>query len=154
MHSGNNQLLFGPQRMNPDLSTSHPDQVQIFRLWQIYLENVDPLLKVTHTPTLQPRIIDAASDLTSISPPLEALMFAIYCISTLSLEDDECQSLFGTPKKELLANHQVGCQQALINCSILRSHDRDCLTALYLYLVSPPDKPPVSNSSRSPYDPT
>lgn len=27
-------------------------KAQIFRLWQIYLDYVNPLLKVTHTPTL------------------------------------------------------------------------------------------------------
>lgn len=140
--------------MDPDLSTAHPDQVQIFRLWQTYLENVDPLLKVTHTPTLQPRLIDAASDLTNIDPPLEALMFAIYCIATLSLGDDVCQSLFGGARKELLAKYQVGCQQALINCGILRSQDRDCLTALYLYLVSNLHKPSTFNISRSRYETT
>lgn len=31
--------------------------------------------------------------------------------------------------------YQFGCQQALSNCGFLRSSDRDCLTALYLYLV-------------------
>lgn len=32
--------------------------------------------------------------------------------------------------------YQFGCQQALLNCGVLQSSDRDCLTALYLYLVS------------------
>ncbi|KAJ5823863.1 C6 zinc finger domain protein [Penicillium robsamsonii] len=62
---------------NVDLSASHPTQVQIFRLWQIYLDNVNPLLRVTHTPTLQTRIIDAASDIANINPTMEALMFGM-----------------------------------------------------------------------------
>lgn len=32
--------------------------------------------------------------------------------------------------------YQFGCQQALLNCGVLQCSDRDCLTALYLYLVS------------------
>lgn len=129
-------LLFGSRRANVDLSTLHPDPVQMFRLWQIYLDNVNPLLKVTHTPSLQGRIIEAASNVKSINPTLEALMFGIYCTSILSLTVENCQNIFGSSKEDLLMRYQFGCQQALLNCGFLRSSDRDCLTALYLYLVS------------------
>jgi hypothetical protein len=130
----NDHLLFGSPNTNVDLSTLHPEPVQIFRLWQIYLDNVNPLLKVTHTPSLQGRIIEAVSNVTNISPTLEALMFSIYCTAILSLQDD-CQAIFGSSKEDLLTRFQFGCQQALLNCGFLRSSDRDCLTALYLYLV-------------------
>lgn len=134
---GNDHLLFGPSRTNVCLSASHPEQVQIFRLWQIYLDNVNPLLKVTHTPTLQPRILDAASNVGNISSPaLEALIFSVYCISVTSLSEDECHTLFRSPKKDLLAGHHSACQQALLKCNIWRSGNVDALTALYLYLVS------------------
>ena len=128
-------LLFSSHSTSIDLSTLHPDPVQIFRLWQIYLDNVNPLLKVTHTPSLQGRIIEAASNVTSISPTLEALMFSIYCMSIQSLIVEDCQTIFGSSKEDLLMRYQFGCQQALLNCGFLRSSDRDCLTALYLYLV-------------------
>jgi len=128
-------LLFGSHKANVDLSTLRPENAQIFKLWQVYLDNVDCLLKVTHTPTLQARIIDAASDTATNPPTLEALMFSVYCVAVLSLEDDRCRSLFGSPKVELLTRYQFGCQQALLNCEFLRSDDRDSLTALFLYLV-------------------
>ncbi|KAE8420745.1 hypothetical protein BDV36DRAFT_249068 [Aspergillus pseudocaelatus] len=129
-------LLFGSCSTNVDISTLHPDQVQIFRLWQVYLDNVDPLLKVTHTPMLQPRIIDAAGDVANISPTFEALMFSIYCVSILSLGEDECRANFGTPRDDLLKRYQFACQQALLKCGVLRTSSVECLTALYLYLVS------------------
>lgn len=110
--------------------------VHILKLWQIYLENVNPLLKVTHTLSLQPRIIEAAANFTDIDPVLETLMFSIYCVSILSLPEDECMVMFGSSKQHLLPRFQNGCQQALLNCGFLRRNDRDCLTALYLYLVS------------------
>ena len=136
--SANNDalLLFGSCGSTVHTSTLHPDPVHIFRLWQIYLDNVNPLFKVTHTPSLQGRIIEAASDITNINPTLEALMFGIYCSSTLSLTPKVCQTTFNSSKEDLLVNYQFGCQQALLKCGFLRSGDRDCLTALYLYLVS------------------
>jgi hypothetical protein len=130
-------LLFGSSE-TVDISTLHPEPVQMFRLWQIYLENVDPLLKVTHTPSLQGQIIEAASSISNIRPELEALMFSIYCMSITSIAERDCQAMFGFSKSNLLANYQFGCQQALLNCGVLRTSDRDCLTALYLYLVSAP----------------
>ena len=84
---------------NVEISTLHPDQAHIFRLWQIYLDNVNPLLKVTHTPTLQRRVIDAVVNLTNVKPTLEALMFSIYCVAVMSLEEATCQSTFGIAQK-------------------------------------------------------
>ncbi|KAF2168448.1 hypothetical protein M409DRAFT_21198 [Zasmidium cellare ATCC 36951] len=132
----NDLLFFGSSKSDGPLSTLHPPQVHIFRLWQIYLDNVNPILKVTHTPTLQSRLLDAAADVTSIHPPLEALMFSIYCVAIVSLQDDECKSLFASPKEELLSRYQLACQQSLQNCRILRATDLDCLVSLFLYLVS------------------
>lgn len=133
------QLLFGfgSHRTNTDLAALHPGPVQIFRLWQVYLDNINPLLKIIHAPSLQGRIIEAASNLTSISTTLEALMFSIYCTSLATITAEDCQTMFDSSKEDLLLRFQSGCQQALWKSGFLRSTDRDCLTALFLYLVSP-----------------
>lgn len=144
-------LLLGATQTDVQLSTLHPEQVQIFRLWQIYLENIDPLLKVTHTPTLQARIINAVSNLEGITPSLEALLFSIYCISVLSLTNQQCHDLFGSPRVELQARYHFACQQSLLNSKVLQSGSVESLTALYLYLVRLPilvirhDSVPISN---------
>lgn len=130
------RFFFGSGKTDIDLAALHPEQVQIFRLWQIYLDNVNPLLKVTHTPTLQTRIIDAASNITGINPVLEALMFSIYCMAVTSLTEVECRTLFGVENETLLESYQFACQQALLKCDVFQTLDRDCLTALLLYLVS------------------
>ncbi|KUJ19413.1 uncharacterized protein LY89DRAFT_716926 [Mollisia scopiformis] len=129
-------LLFGSRKLAVDICTLHPEPVQIFRLWQLYLENVNPLLKITHTPSLQGRIIEAAGDVSNIKPTLEALMFSIYCMTVTSLDPDDCLAMFGSSQVDLLRRYQFGCQQALLNSGFLRCHERDCLTALYFYLIS------------------
>ncbi|QDS78050.1 hypothetical protein FKW77_003273 [Venturia effusa] len=144
----NDTLLFGTSGIAVDLSDVHPMPVHILKLWQVYLENVNPLLKVTHTPTLQPRIIEAAGNFTDIDPALETLMFSIYCMAIQSLPEDNCMAMFGSSKQHLLPRYQDGCQQALLNCGFLRRNDRDSLTALYLYLMSVmPNTVPQSLSS-------
>ncbi|KAF4292515.1 hypothetical protein CNMCM8686_007368 [Aspergillus fumigatus] len=141
-------FLFGQPQVNVNVLVLHPEQVQIFRLWQIYLENVNPLLKVTHTPTLQPRIVDAVCDLGNIHPTLEALMFSIYCIAVMSLTDNECHRLLRSSKEDLLARYRLGCRQLLIKCRPWQFTNVDGLTAVYLYLVSvSPQTDPRSLSS-------
>ena len=49
----NDHLLFGSRKTVVDISTLHPEPVQIFRLCQIYLDIVTPMLLVIHTPSLQ-----------------------------------------------------------------------------------------------------
>ncbi|RDW63533.1 hypothetical protein BP6252_11078 [Coleophoma cylindrospora] len=136
LFENNDHLLFGIRKAAVKLSTLHPEPAHIFRLWQIYLDNVNPLLKVTHVPSLQGRLVEAVSNLANITPTLEALMFSIYCTAILSLVAGDVQVMFGSSQEELLSRCQFGCQQALLNCGFLRCGDRDCLTALYLYLVS------------------
>lgn len=129
-------FLFGTPQANLDLSTLHPEQTEILRLWQVYLERVDPLLKCTHSPTLQARIIETLGHMASMSPSLEALMFGIYCVSVASLAEDDCILRFGSPRQELVTKYQHACQQALLRCNAWRSSDMEALTAIYLYLVS------------------
>ncbi|KAJ4986519.1 hypothetical protein SVAN01_07955 [Stagonosporopsis vannaccii] len=128
--------LFGDSKLDSPLSALHPSHVQIFRLWQIYSDNINPLLKATHAPTLQARILDAAVDVTSISRELEALMFSIYCAAIITMNEEDCRSTLGGTKAKLLRKYQDACHQALVNCGFLRSRERDCLTAFFLYLIS------------------
>ncbi|KAL1895632.1 hypothetical protein Sste5346_005102 [Sporothrix stenoceras] len=126
----------GPHRTLGNVTALHPGPVQIFRLWQIYLQNVDPLLKITHTPSLQGRIVEAASNLEGIDSTLEALLFSIYCVAVHSMAASDCQAAFGAPKEDLLATYQPACEQALLNSNFMRTTERDCLAAFFLYLTS------------------
>lgn len=129
-------MLFGTRVERVDLSPLHPGPAEIFRLWQTYMDNVNPLLNVTHTPTLQARIIEAAGQVASIQPVTEALMFSIYAMAVISLTPQECQLYLFSSKQDLLLRYHFGCQQALMNCGLLKTSSRDTLTAYYLYLAS------------------
>ncbi|KAJ5999041.1 hypothetical protein N7451_006851 [Penicillium sp. IBT 35674x] len=104
------------------LTELHPDPLHIFKLWQTFLENVNPLIKIVHTPTLQPQILEATGDLPRIGNELEALMFAIYCIALGSLQADEVE--------------RRGAQLALSKASFLRTSNLMVLQAFMLYLLS------------------
>ena len=127
-------LLFPPPSKT-SLAELHPTPVHIFKLWQVFLENVNPLTKVIHAPTLQQRILDASGDLDSVPEDLEALMFAIYCAALASLDDSEVQRNFGETKMKLLAMHRQGAQKALVNAGLLRTSNMVVLQALVIFIV-------------------
>lgn len=114
----------------------HPPAVQIFRLWQTFLVNVNPLVKIFHAPTVQQTILDASGELEKVSRPTEALMFAIYFLAVTSMSDTDCQSILKEPRQALLSKYCHATQQALINSKFLKSLNISTLQALTLYTVS------------------
>ncbi|KAL2016646.1 hypothetical protein VTK56DRAFT_3226 [Thermocarpiscus australiensis] len=117
------------------VTKAHPSAIQIFQLWQIYINNVNPLLKITHTPTLQAQIISAGANTAKISKPLEALMFAIYFSAITSMTEEEVQSTFAEDRAVLLGKYHTATQQALVNAGFMRSNELMVLQALFLYLL-------------------
>lgn len=113
----------------------HPEPVQIFRLWQTFLDNVNPLTKLFHAPTVQQMVLDASTNIENIPRSTEALIFAIYLASVVSLSDQECESIMGEPKLVLAERYSISTQQALTNAEVLRSSNLVVLQALTLFLV-------------------
>ncbi|KAJ5116338.1 hypothetical protein N7456_000686 [Penicillium angulare] len=130
------ELMLMRSATKGSLTDVHPNPLHIFKLWQTFLENVNPLIKVLHTPTLQPQILEAASDLPNVGKELEALMFTVYCIALVSLQPGEVEKSFGESKKKLLARCRRGAQMALSNASFLRTSSLMVLQAVMLYILS------------------
>lgn len=128
-------LLVGYGSHSADLSALHPPAVQIFRMWQTFLVNVNPLVKMFHAPTIQQLILDASGNLENIPRHTEALMFAIYFLAVTSLTTEDCQSMFEASRNQLLAKYSHGTQQALINARFLKSLNILTLQSLVLYLL-------------------
>lgn len=114
----------------------HPPEARIFTLWQIYLENVDPLLKILHVPTVQRQLLRASTHLDKIPPPVEALMFAIYFAAVTSLQSsDATRNLLQQERPDLLNHYRIGIEQSLANANFMTTPDVATLQALTLYLI-------------------
>jgi len=112
--------------------------MHIFRLWQTFLDNVNPLIKIFHAPTVQQQVLDASADLTKVSKRMEVLMFGIYATAINSLDELEVKTIFCEEKSTLLNRYQSGCRQALLRAGFLRSSDMTILQGFVLYLVALP----------------
>ncbi|MCJ1437531.1 hypothetical protein MMC27_006918 [Xylographa pallens] len=134
--SDGSALLLQHSPSDVPLSTLHPSPLQIFRLWQSYLDNVHPLTKLLHAPTMQHQVLEASTDPTSIPKNVEALLFAIYTVAVASLSDAECQSTMGEPKAVLYARYAAATEQAMVKADFLRSADFTILQAFVLLLLA------------------
>ncbi len=107
-----------------------------FQLWQTFLENVNPLIRLLHGPTTQSLMLETSANLDSISSSTEALIFAIYHFAAVSLENPECERKFGQPRANLMSKFSHATYLALINANFMKTPDMVVLQALTLYLVS------------------
>ncbi|MCJ1378073.1 hypothetical protein MMC17_001169 [Xylographa soralifera] len=128
-------LAVGTRSKKPSIWRHHPQPMHILFLWQIYLENVNPLTKILHKPTMQKQILEASNDLGNISKALEALMFAIYSLTVYSMTDDECQRMIGEERLTLLDRYTFATHQALLRAKYLNTSDIVVLQAYVLFLM-------------------
>ncbi|KAL8715737.1 MAG: hypothetical protein Q9220_000404 [cf. Caloplaca sp. 1 TL-2023] len=134
MHHGDGSgLLFGFNDTD-DIKSLHPPHINIFRLWQTYLNCVYPMTMLFHAPTVQQQILDASSDLESVSESMEALMFAIYYAAVVALTPEECELMFGTPQPVVVKKYMFATQRALNAAKLLKSLDLTVLQALVIFL--------------------
>ena len=77
----------------PDLRDFHPLPSQIPFLLDVFSENFNCIVQIVHVPTVAKMIRDSrGSDMTSLTPANEALMFSIYYTAITSMEEDDVSS--------------------------------------------------------------
>ncbi|RFU81473.1 fungal specific transcription factor [Trichoderma arundinaceum] len=137
-----NAVAFAPSLLIPThLSTApgqlelHPDPKHVFKLWQTFADNVNPLTKIIHAPTLQKKILETAWAVESVAKPLEATMFAVYALAVASMKPTNCLHIFGESRLVLASRFRLGALRALSAIDLLSTRDLEVLQALTLALM-------------------
>lgn len=132
-------LILLPVYLSPDpsLLELHPEPKHIFKLWQTFKENANPLTKVIHTPSLEQRILEVSWNLEAVSKPLEAVMFSVYALAIFSMNASDCVQVFNEARSVLLGRYRSAAAQALIAAGLHITRDLEVLQALVLLLVCP-----------------
>ncbi|RVX70018.1 hypothetical protein B0A52_06189 [Exophiala mesophila] len=115
---------------------SHPPDQHSLYLWHAFLRNVNPLTKLVHVPTLQPAFEKARANINHIPSGFEALMYAIYSISILSLSDQECDDVLGQSRKTIHRYYVSATKAALARAKFMSSTSIVVLQALILHILS------------------
>ncbi|PNY27117.1 transcriptional regulatory protein [Tolypocladium capitatum] len=130
----NADLFFPGDLSTASIEDLQPDPVHSFKLWQLFLDRVNPLTKVIHAPTVQPYVVEAATNMSSVPIHYQALLFSIYNIATVSLSDMECIQMFGVSKETNLQKFATGTKVSLIRLNFLKNYNMSALQALVIYL--------------------
>ncbi|KAL2063739.1 hypothetical protein VTL71DRAFT_5544 [Oculimacula yallundae] len=128
-------FIMGYNSSEVNLKGLHPLPSQIPFYWQTFLENVHPLVKILHTPTMNKVIKEVQNNLNSLSKSAEALMFSIYFATITSMTGAEVKTSFGLEKEVLLRQYRFGVEQALARAGFLNTDEIVTVQALVLFLV-------------------
>lgn len=120
----------------PKYTYSHPTRERIHQLWRIFTENVDPLTKIVHVPSLEPAIHKATSNLKGISKGFEALLFSIYGAAVMSMKDEDCTYRLGESRELLLSQYIAASKQALSRANFMGTTSIVVLQALVLHILA------------------
>ncbi|KAI5467505.1 fungal-specific transcription factor domain-containing protein [Mariannaea sp. PMI_226] len=128
-------FILGYRSADVNLSKCHPLPSQIPFLWSVYQENVEPLIKLVHVPTMEAIFRDLRKNQANLTPAREALVFAIYYAAVTSLEVSEVQANLNCNKDDLLTQYRFAVEQALAKAHFLHSLDITVLQAFTIFLV-------------------
>ncbi|MCJ1389916.1 hypothetical protein MMC18_002773 [Xylographa bjoerkii] len=137
-HSRQNHttFIFGYSSTMITLRILHPPKDQIPIYWEVYKENVDPLIRLLHRPTIEKLILEASQNLEILDKGTEALMFAIYLAAVTSVNPQRCQLLLQQDKDIAIQRYRFGAEQALASAGFLETNELMVLQAFTLFLVS------------------
>lgn len=134
-YTSHQSFIFGYSSTSVDMFSLHPPADQIPVHWSLFKENVDPLCKVLHVPTIEPKVLEAANHLDKIPKGLECLMFSIYYGAITSLLPQECLEKFGKDRAGLLTKYRFALEQSLSRANFLYCDETIILQAFVIFLI-------------------
>ncbi|KAI0144374.1 fungal-specific transcription factor domain-containing protein [Xylariaceae sp. FL1272] len=141
--------LLGNEEMAASYPTAHlwPASAQVFRLWHIYLERVNPFSKVIHVPSLQPFVVEACVAMENIPQNIRGLLFAIFLMAVIAMREEETQEYLGMPRDQAFARFSSGTRRTLRNQDFFCKNDLVILQTLAVYTMSLYDQPRSQRSA-------
>ena len=118
-----------------ELHVLHPSPERLWQHWQVYVEYIDPVMKIIHVPTMQQQVQAVMQNPGKSSKPMEAFLFAMYYSSVTALTQDECQEKFGESRDVLVKRYKHAVEQALARANFLISEEMLVLQSFITFLV-------------------
>ncbi|KAK3387320.1 hypothetical protein B0H63DRAFT_521378 [Podospora didyma] len=114
----------------------HPTTAQ--KLCQVYLQQVDPIIKILHRPSLGNFMLHGGGYLgyQEGHPSTQVLSAAVSYAAAGSMTENQCQKNLHTGKSSIVADCRRACEAALERSGLLYTRDVTVLQAFVLYLVA------------------
>lgn len=128
-------FIFGYSSTSVDMLSLHPPVQHARMFWEIYKENVDPLVKVLHVPTFEPQFFEAIAQPDKITKSFEPLIFAIYYGAVTSMTPTDCTEKCGEERTTMLQRYRFGLEQCLARANFLFCDEMVILQAFIVFLI-------------------
>ncbi|KAH7237963.1 hypothetical protein B0J15DRAFT_453431 [Fusarium solani] len=124
---------------NRSLSVVTPERLrplpsQMLFIWQTYVENVDPFIKVLHVPTVSKMIYGSRGNFDLLPPFMEPLMFSIAFAAIKSLTTEEVQIHFHVDMKDLVSRFRLGTEESLARADFINTKELPVLQGFLIYI--------------------
>lgn len=104
-------------------------------LWEIYQDNVAPLITIVHRPTARSLFAEAAQNPSGLDKNQEALVFSMYLCTLVSMTPEQCMLQFGLDRTVAVKRYRFATEQALAKAGFLNTQSLVLLQAAVLFLV-------------------
>ncbi|PHH88130.1 hypothetical protein CDD83_7934 [Cordyceps sp. RAO-2017] len=118
-----------------DASGLYPSLDMLPQLRDVYVDRVDPLVKIFHVPTFWAMLDDRLRQNQGLPKDLEAAMLAVCLAVVSSLPEDECREIFQMQKSTLRPRYASAVRRALTNAGFLSSSSLMTLRAFALFMM-------------------
>lgn len=135
---GQGNSLAVPRCIDPNRAVLSYDKVMVNHLCQVYLRQVDPVIKILHRPSLEKWMLQGEAYLgyPDGHASVTTLRSAVFYSAASSMTKNQCQAMFNISKFNVLTNCRRDCEVAIQRSSLLVTRDITVLQAFVLYLVS------------------
>jgi hypothetical protein len=111
------------------------NKINGIKLWQTFVHNIDPLVKVLHIPTAEVDIFTAINEPRAVSKDIIALLHAVYFAAVTSMDAEDVFKMLGMSSMSALEKVRNQFHKALAEADALENPTVTLLQALAIYLV-------------------
>lgn len=114
----------------------YPPSNHILRLWLIYKERFDPVVKILHVPTTEAQIFQATDSMDHIPTSLSLLIHAISYAAITSVNEETSLDDFGESRQVLLLRYRQSFESNFTKFDKNDPENLQVLQALVIYLTA------------------
>ena len=112
----------------------YPLPSQIMFIWHVFVERIDPFVKILHIPSLTDTFHTFSGDWASLKPGVSALVLVVSFAVVSVLDSQEVKMNFAAEKKDIVARFRKAVEQALERAELLVTDDLRAVEAFIIYL--------------------
>lgn len=87
------RISFDVQLPINNLHDFHPPNQARTLLWNIFAQNVDPIVKILHLPSVKDNISTAYDSLDSLGKPIESLIFVVFFAAVTCMTPNDSREI-------------------------------------------------------------